>query len=134
MIPIHIMLDCGASVSFITSSKSKDLNIENHIQPAGQLALQADGKTQLLVKGEITMVCTRNTSRNDVLVFRFNALVVDKLNNCDVIGGQNFLIENYIDIYPRKRKIAVKGKYFIEETPSQLSGPLIPGSLSRVQT
>ena len=45
MIPIHIMLDCGASVSFITSSKCKDLNIENHIQPAGQLALQADGKT-----------------------------------------------------------------------------------------
>ena len=109
MIPIHVMLECGASVSFITSSKCKDLNIENHIQPAGQLALQADGKTQLLVKGEIAMVCTRNTSKNYVLIFKFNALVVDKLNNCDIIGGQNFLIENYIDIYPRKCKIARKG-------------------------
>ena len=127
-VPVHVMLDCGANVSFITLAHCRLLGIERFIKPAGQLALQADGKTQLQVRGELHMTLTRTTSRSESLQFKFHALVVDKLNNCDVIGGQNFLIENHIDIYPRKRKIAVKEKYFIEETPSSLSGPLVPGT------
>ena len=127
-VPVHVMLDCGANVSFITATHCRLLGIERFIKPAGQLALQADGKTQLQVRGELHMTLTRTTSRSESLQFKFHALVVDKLNNCDVIGGQNFLIENHIDIYPRKRKIAVREKYFIEETPSSLSGPLVPGT------
>ena len=42
--------------------------------------------------------------KNETLVFNVNALVVDKLNNCDIIGGQDFLIENHIDIYPKNGK------------------------------
>ena len=106
------MLDCGDNVSFITIPKCKSLDIIKYIKPAGQLTQQADGKTRLHVKSEISLVLTRNTVKNDILVFIFNALVVEKLNNCDVIRGQNFLIENHIDIYPRKRKIAVREKYF----------------------
>ena len=127
-IPVHVMLDCGANVSFITVTHCRLFGIDKFIKPAGQLALQADGITQLQVKGELHMILTRTTSKGEYLHLKFDALVVDKLNNCDVIGGQNFLIENHIDIYPRKRKISIKEKYFIEETPSSISGPLIPGS------
>ena len=127
-IPVHVMLDCGANVSFITTTHCHILGIDKFIKPAGQLALQADGITQLQVKGELHMVLTRTTSKGESLHLKFDALVVDKLNNCDVIGGQNFLIENHIDIYPRKRKISIREKYYIEETPSSISGPLIPGS------
>ena len=122
------MLDCGANVSFITASQCCLFGVEKFIKPAGQLALQADGKTQLQVRGELKMTLTRTTSKNECLQFKFHALVVDKLNNCDVIGGQNFLIENHIDLFLKKRKIAVQEKYYFEETPSDLNGPLIPGS------
>ena len=133
IVPVHVMLDCGANVSFITESKCRFFGIDKFIQPAGQMALQADGKTQLQVKGELKMTLSRSTAKNEKLTFKFHALVVDKLNNCDVIGGQNFLIENHIDIYPKKRKIAVQEKYYFEETPSQTSGPLIPGSSLLIQ-
>ena len=112
------MLDCGVNVSFITASQSCLFGVDKFIKPAGQLALQADGKTQLQVKGELKMTLTRTTSKNECLEFKFHALVVDKLNNCDVIGGQNFLIENHIDLFLKKRKIAVQEKYYFEETPS----------------
>ena len=128
IIAVHVMMDCGANVSFITLSKCRFFGIEKFIIPAGQLALQADGVTQLQVRGELHMVLTRTTSKNETLKFKFDALVVDKLNNCDVIGGQNFLIENHIDLFLKKRKIAVQEKYYFEESPSNLSGPLIPGS------
>ena len=110
------MLDCGANVSFITASQCCLFGVDKFIKPAGQLALQADGKTQLQVKGELKMTLTRTTSKNECLEFKFHALVVDKLNNCDVIGGQNFLIENHIDLFLKKRKIAVQEKYYFEET------------------
>ena len=134
IIPVHVMLDCGANVSFITVPQCRLFGIEKFIKPAGQMALQADGKTQLQVRGELSMILSRNTAKNETLTFKFDALVVDKLNNCDVIGGQNFLIENHIDLFPKKRKIAVQEKYYFEETPSQLSGPLVPGSSSLIET
>ena len=90
---IHIMLDSGASVSFLTHAICKVLGFAKYIKPAGQLALQADGKTQLQVLGEIHMIVTRTTSKGETVNMPFKGLVVDKLNNCDAIGGMNFLVE-----------------------------------------
>ena len=84
---IHIMLDSGANVSFVTMSILSALGLTKYIVPAGQLAMQADGETKLHVQGELHMVVTRKTSKNEILKFPFHALVVNKLNNCDMIGG-----------------------------------------------
>ena len=117
---VHVMLDSGANVSFLTTSILKTLGLEKYVVPAGQLAMQADGETKLQVLGEFHMILTRKTSKNEILKFPFKALVVNKLNNCDVIGGMNFLVENQIDLLVSKRKIKVQDKYILEESPSVL--------------
>ena len=121
---IHVMLDSGANVSFVTMTLLTALDLVRHIAPAGQLAMQADGETKLKVQGEFHMIVTRKTSKNEVLQFPFHALVVNKLNNCDVIGGMNFLVENQIDLLVSKRKIKVQDKYYLEETPSMMTSNL----------
>ena len=115
---VHIMLDTGANVSFATVTLINRLGLAKCIVPAGQLAMQADGETKLQVQGEFHTIVTRKTSRNELIKFPFHALVVNKLNNCDMIGGMNFLIENQIDLFVSKRKIRVQDKYIFEESPS----------------
>ena len=115
------MLDTGANVSFVTVSLINSLGLAKYIVPAGQLAMQADGETKLQVQGEFHVVVTRRTSKNETIKFPFHALVVNKLNNCDMIGGMNFLVENQIDLFVSKRKIRVQNKYIFEETPSMVT-------------
>ena len=131
---IHIMLDSGANVSFITRSCLKDLGLTRYIVEAGQLAMQADGETKLQVLGEFHMIVTRKTGKNEILQFPFHALVVNKLNNCDMIGGMNFLIENQIDLLLSKRKVKVLDKYYLEETPSLLANNLSLNALQEAES
>ena len=70
---IHVMLDSGANVSFITMSLLTALGLTRHIVEAGQLAMQADGETKLQVQGEFHMIVTRKTSKNEILQFPFHA-------------------------------------------------------------
>ena len=113
---VHITLDSGATVSFVTLAEASRLGM--NVQKASQLVSQADGETKLHVMGEVHTTLTRGDIK-----FIFNALVVKKLNDATILAGMNFLIENEINQEPFKHRITVKGKYSIEETPSQFVYP-----------
>ena len=109
---VHVTLDSGATVSFITTAEATRLCMK--IQKASQLANQADGETKMHVVGEV-----HETFIRGAITFTFNALVVKKLNDATILGGMNFLFENEVCQEVYKHRIIVKDKYFIEETPSQ---------------
>lgn len=109
---VHVTLDSGATVSFITLLEATRLGFT--VQKASQLANQADGETRLHVLGEVHEQYTRGAVK-----FAFNALVVKKLNDATVLAGMNFLIENEVSQEPHKHRVTVKEKYSIEETPAK---------------
>ena len=111
---IHITLDSGATVSFITKLECDRLNLK--INKASQLATQADGQTRMHVLGEVKETFSRGKTQ-----FNLHALVVDKLCHATILGGMNFLIENQIDQQPAKHRIVVKDKFYIEETLPEAS-------------
>ena len=113
---VHLTLDSGATVSFITLAEATRLNMS--ICKASQLVSQADGETRLHVIGEVHDEFIRGEIK-----FAFKALVVKKLNDATILVGMNFLVENEICQEPFKRRIIVQGKYFIEETPSKFIYP-----------
>ena len=113
---VHVTLDSGATVSFITTAEASRLGMK--IQKASQLANQADGETKMHVVGEVHEAFTRGA-----ITFTFNALVVKKLNDATILAGMNFLFENEVSQEPYKHRITVKDKYYIEETPSQFIYP-----------
>ena len=77
---VHVTLDSGATVSFITMSEASRLGITVH--KASQLANQADGETRMHVMGEVHESFVRGA-----ITFIFNALVVKKLNDATVFSG-----------------------------------------------
>ena len=83
----HITIDSGATVSFVT--KQEALRLGFKILPASQLANQADGKTKILVLGEVHENFTRGS-----IIFKFDALVVKHLNEASILAGMNFLYDN----------------------------------------
>ena len=64
---VHLTMDSGATVSFITLSEASRLGFT--IQKASQLANQADGDTKMHVLGEVHEKFTRG-----VIIFEFHAL------------------------------------------------------------
>ena len=113
---VHVTLDSGATVSFITLTEASRLGIA--VQKATQLVSQADGITKLHVVGEV-----HSTLKRGEITFAFNALVVKKLNDATILAGMNFLVENEIDQEPSKHRVKVRQKYSIQETPSKLIYP-----------
>ena len=113
---VHITLDSGGTVSFITSAEASRLGFT--IKKASQLANQADGETRMHVLGEVHETFTRGA-----ITFVFNALVVKSLNDATILAGMNFLVENKIAQEPHKHRITVQEKYSIEETPAQFIYP-----------
>ena len=109
---VHVTLDSGATVSFITVAEASRLGLK--IQKASQLANQADGETRMHVTGEVHETFVRGA-----ISFVFNALVVKKLNDATVLAGMNFLIENKVSQEAHKKRVTINDKYSIEETPAK---------------
>ena len=75
-----------------------------------QDAIQADGISQLKVVGEVHETLHRNK-----MEITFDALVCEKLNGTDILGGMNFLYDNSIVPDARNQTITV-GKMVLPET------------------
>lgn len=87
-IPIHIELDNGATVNYITVNKAKARNFK--ISPNNQTSKLGDGHTILLACGEINVILYR-----DNVPLQFHALVCNKLHS-PVIRGTLFIKQNGI--------------------------------------
>ena len=107
--PIHIVVDSGATVSLITMEAARRLNI--CMYPTSQRAVMADGTTGLKVIGEAHIDMNR-----EKVVVQFDALVVEKLNDCDALAGMNFIWDNDVMQRHKQGAIEIKGKHLIPET------------------
>ena len=67
-------------MSFITLQKAKSLKMT--VEQTSQDAVQADGISQLVIVGEVHETLHRNKVR-----LSFDALVCEKLNGTDILGG-----------------------------------------------
>merc|ERR1719209_1176534 len=108
-LPIHICLDSGATVSFISVKLARQLGLP--ITMNGQLSTLGDGVTQMPALGEIDVTFYRNKWK-----VRFRALVAENLLN-DFIGGTTFLEDNHITQDLVRKTISVHdGKHVVMET------------------
>jgi hypothetical protein len=73
------------------------------IQKTTQIALQADGITQLALIGEVHFTLSLNR-----LNLQLDALVVDSLD-VDVLAGTPFMITNDISLRPSKQEVTIQG-------------------------
>lgn len=104
-------------MSFITLKKAKSLKM--HIYETCQDAIQADGISQLVIKGEVHETFTRNK-----VELSFDALVCENLNGTDILGGMNFLYDNSVIPDARKQTISVGKMVFPETNPLNVSKAL----------
>ena len=77
---MHVTIDGGATVSFITWAKAKSLDM--NILKTSQDAIQADGISQLKIVGEVH----ENFHRNKIDI-TFDALVCENLSGTDILGA-----------------------------------------------
>ena len=87
---VHLTLDSGAEANCISLAEVRKLKI--NIEPAGQLASQLDS-SNLKVLGEVHINFTRSN-----ITFKFEALVVPKINKASILGGMPFLKTNLVTI------------------------------------
>ena len=118
---VHITIDGGATVSFITLEKAKSLQMVIH--KTSQDAIQADGVSQLVIVGEVHEVFNRNK-----IDLNFDALVCENLNGTDILGGMNFLYDNSVVPDARRQTISVGKTVFPETNPLNVSKALTIGS------
>ena len=118
---VHITIDGGATVSFITLEKAKSLQMVIH--KTSQDAIQADGVSQLVIVGEVHEVFNRNK-----IDLTFDALVCENLNGTDILGGMNFLYDNSVVPDARRQTISVGKTVFPETNPLNVSKALTIGS------
>ena len=118
---IHITLDSGATVSYVKLSVAKALNLK--IRPNAQLSKLADGKTKMSSVGEVQEIFYRN----DWSV-KFHAIVTKELH-ADIIGGNNFILDNKIIQDFDQKNILVHKKYTVPETSPSLILPTQPNNL-----
>ena len=84
--PIHIGLDNGANVSYITLKQVKERGFK--MKQNNQMSKLGDGRTLLPAMGEIDVTLYRNE-----WTVQFRALVVQNLHT-DFVGGTTFIKEN----------------------------------------
>ena len=90
--------------------EAKRLKIK--IEPAGQLASQLDS-SNLKVLIEIHIYFTQGN-----ITFKFEALVVPKINKASILGGMPFLKTNQITIPFHEDYIKVQNKFKLPVTPN----------------
>jgi len=99
---VRLTLDTGATSTMVRHSFARRINMP--IIPTTQAARQADGKTPLIVRGEVHCEVTRGAT-----VFRIDGLVVDELD-VDVLAGTSFMKTNDIATRPAKNQIVIRGR------------------------
>ena len=114
---VHITIDGGATVSFITVEKAKSMKMT--IYETSQDAIQADGVSQLVIVGEVHEVFSRNKVN-----LTFDALVCENLNGTDILGGMNFLYDNSVVPDARRQTISVGKMVFPETNPLNVAKAL----------
>ena len=114
---IHIELDGGANVSFISEEAASKCGF--NIVPNLQISKLGDGKTVLESIGEINETFFRNEWK-----VKFRALVVKELHT-DFVGGTTFMTDNLIDQRFKTRMIEIHDrKYSVMETKKNIFFPL----------
>ena len=103
--PVRVTLDTGATINMIAQSFAQKIGLP--VQPASQMARQADGVTPLEVVGEVHCIITRGSAD-----FQLNALVVNKLD-VDILAGNPFLVSNDIATRPAKRQVVIGGSEIV---------------------
>ena len=117
-IPIHLDLDSGCWISTVKLNFARKMKW--NIQPNGQLAKIADGKTVLKSKGEIHEVFIRNA-----WTVKFSAIVMEELHT-DAIAGNNFFKDNKVRQDISARTITIQNKYVVPETNRNTDLPTNP--------
>ena len=88
-IPVHIDLDSGATLNYISESEVLKHNFKRH--PNGQLSKLGDGVTKIKGIGEIHETFFRNNFK-----VKFSAIICKQLTS-PMIGGTVFIKENGIE-------------------------------------
>ena len=102
--PIHIELDPGATVSYISANQVKTRGFI--VYPNKQISKLGDGITLLPAIGEVNLTFYRN----DWSVL-FRALVVNNLH-AGFVGGTTFITDNTIDQRFQTRTIDIHNRKF----------------------
>ena len=116
--PIHIDLDSGCWISSVKLEFVEKMKWKIH--PNGQLAKMADGKTMMHSKGEI-----HETFHRNAWTVQFSAIVMDTLHT-NVIGGNNFFLDNKVKQDFSAKNITVHNKYVVPETNRYTDLPTYP--------
>ena len=123
---IPVMLDSGGETNMIREGAV--LAIGAKIKPTTQSALQADGKSRMLVKGE-----TGFTLFFEGKSFQFEGLVVEDLD-VEILAGMPFLCKNDIILHPyRSLVIFNDGSSYKFPGPSSRQDPP-PHSVRKVSS
>jgi len=106
---VKILLDTGATVNLINESLANFLRLP--ISPSSQTAKQADGISDLNVKGETRFSLSRNN-----LTLHFEGLIVCGLES-EILAGIPFMSANVISIFPSKNEIMIGDRKVAYDTP-----------------
>lgn len=110
---VKLTLDSGAETNMIKASTAHMIGAP--ISASSQIALQADGRSQLKIVGETKLYLHRNSQS-----FKFDALVVENLD-VDILAGVPFMCTNDISLRPAKFEITFGDgstyKYNVDDRP-----------------
>ena len=104
-LPLRLTIDSGAECNLISLPVAKFTQAK--IEKTTYTAVQADGRTPLLIIGETRLVVTRG----DIEMY-LDALVVETLE-VDVLAGMLFLEINDECLQPGRSEISVQHKTFM---------------------
>jgi hypothetical protein len=94
---IKVTIDSGAETNMIKESVAAYIGA--CVTKSSQSALQADGQSPLVVKGETRIVLTRDNH-----TFQFEGLVVENMD-VDILAGVPFMSMNDIAVCPTKKQV-----------------------------
>ena len=94
---VKVTLDSGAETNMIRESVARAIGA--NVSKSSQVAVQADGLSPLVVRGETMITLTRDDKQ-----FRLEALVVENMD-VDVLAGVPFMDVNDIAVRPRKHEV-----------------------------
>lgn len=95
--PVHVILDSGAEANLINQNLVNQMGIT--LSKTSHSAVQADGKTQLNVTGEIQIILNREGYE-----FKLEALAVQGLGS-DILAGVPFLSQNDILLRTSRKEV-----------------------------
>ncbi len=114
--PLSVTIDSGAEVNMIRESVAHFIGAP--ISRSSQVALQADGKSPLVVKGETKITLVRHDH-----TFVLEALVVENMD-VDILAGVPFMSLNDVSVRPAKQQVIFSdGSVFYYGNAKSKSGP-----------